>query len=188
MNRLRFLALAVAAALLLTGGCASRIFKETTEFGGRGSYMLVKPTSAGLSANAFADYTDFELTRLGDKTGGQTPSQVLAIMPTAFYEALAKANLPSSGGRTLLIRGDIWHYEKSGLFGQVFGPFEEALARVEFVDKASGRVVGEANIVGRTKTSRNQGPEEKGRGLARGIVKLIDDHFPASRKPPKTDS
>ena len=188
MNRLRFLALAVAAALLLTSGCASRIFKETTEFGGKGSYMLVKPTSAGLSVNAFADYTDFELTRLGDKTGGQTPPQVFSIMPMAFDEALAKANLPSTGGKTLLIRGDVWYYEKAGLFGQVFGPHEEALARIEFVDKASGRVLGEANIVGRTNTTRNQGPEEKGRGLARGIVKLIDRHFPPSRKPPKTDS
>lgn len=188
MNRLRFFALAVAAALLLTSGCASRIFKETTEFGGRGSYTLVKPTSAGLSAYTLADYTDFELTRLGDKTGGQTPPQVFAIMPMAFEKALAKANLPRSGGKTLLIRGDVWYYEKAGLFGQMFGPFEEALARVEFVDKASGRVIGEANIVGRTKTTRNQGPEQKGRGLARGIVKLIDDHFPPSRKPPKTDS
>ncbi len=182
----RLIMLIVAAGLLSSGGCASRIFKESTEWGGQGSYLTISAL-ATRSSTPFGDYTHFQLERLDDNSGGHTPAEVFATIPQYFAEELAERRLPNHEGKTMIIRGAIWHYEKAGLIGQVFGPQEEAIARVQFIDAESRRVLVEANIVGRTKTTQNQNPSEKARGLARGIVKVIDDRFPEANKLPEED-
>jgi hypothetical protein len=177
----RLIMLIVVTGLLLAGGCTSRIIREGTEFGGKGSYLTVSALSAR-SSTPFADYTRFQLEPLTDESGGATPREVFTLVSSYFREERAATRLPDREGKTMIIRGAIWYYEKAGLFGQLFGPQEEAIARVQFIDAESQRVLVEANIVGRTKTTRNQSPGEKARGLARGIVKVIDDRFPEATK------
>ena len=179
--------LLMALALLIpAGGCASRAFKEVTESGGQGSYLEVS-SLASRSSTPFADYTRFQLEPLTDESGGNTPPEVFSLVSSYFREELLERRLPDVEGKTLIIRGAIWHYEKEGLFGQLFGPQEEAIARVQFVDAESRRVLVTANIVGRTKTTRNQGPGGKARGIARGMVKVIDDRFPEANKIPEPE-
>jgi prophage DNA circulation protein len=65
---------------------------------------------------------------------------------------------------------------------QVFGPFEEVVARVELVDKASGTVLGVANCIGRSNTSVNKGVNKKAEGLSKAIAIWIGRSYPKSMK------
>jgi hypothetical protein len=64
------------------------------------------------------------------------------------------------------------------MMGYAFGNFEEVLARVEFVDKATNKVMGTANCIGRTAETVNVGVETKAEGLAKAIVNWIADRYP----------
>ena len=55
---------------------------------------------------------------------------------------------------------------------------EFAVARVEFVDKDSGKVLGRSSCVGRTTERVNLGVGKKAEGLAKAIVKWIDARYP----------
>ena len=182
----RLTMLIAVAGLLSSGGCASRILKESTEWGGQGSYLTIS-SLATRSSTPFGEYTRFQLERLTDDSGGHAPAEVFPLIASYFAEELTERRLPNHEGKTMIIRGAIWHYERAGLTGQVFGPQEEAIARVQFIDAESRRVLVEANVVGRTKTTQNQNPAEKARGLSRGIAKVIDDRFPEANKVPESE-
>lgn len=182
MNKTLLPVIVSLVALSSMAGCMSRAFKEATEFGGKGSYSEISPLPGGPGSTPLGAYTMFELEQLADDSGGHTPQEMFAALPDAFAEAISEKGLPHTSGKTLLVRGTVIYYESANLVGQAFGPLEEVVARVQLVDEATGRVLGEANVVGRTKTTRNQSPRQKAVGLARGIVKWIDENFPEQLK------
>jgi len=184
MMKLMRLIVVVGLAMLACQGCASRAIKEAIEFGGKGSFAMVAP-GPGERSVSLAGYTRFELEDLKDDSGGHAPAEFFYELPAAFTQALVDARIPDRSGRTLVVKGRVLYYESANLMGQVFGPHEEVVARVFLVDKESGRTICEANCVGRTKTTRNQGPRQKAVGLARGIAKLISENFPESEKLPE---
>ena len=167
------------------GGCMSRAIKEGLGLatGPAGVVLPVSPISQAKKDTALAAYTRFELVPFTDNFGGQVPRAVHWGLPAAFERELAKKNIRSRrGGRTLLIRGEIWHYETAALVSHVFGPLEELAARVSFIDKETGRVLGVYNCIGRSTQSVNQGLDKKIEGLAEAIVNVIVRHYPV---PPK---
>lgn len=157
-------------------GCLGRAISEGlgTVGGAKGGYSQVAPLPyTGLSV-----YTRFELGAIRDDFGGKVPPDLLAMLPMKLQAELSKLGLPDQpGGKTLLIRGAFLHYEEAGLFGNVFGPLEEVIARIELVDKATGKVLGTANCIGRTRETVNLGVEKKADGLALAIAKYIADHY-----------
>jgi hypothetical protein len=132
---------------------------------------------------SLGDYSRFEVVPFADQTGGRVPSEVPLFLPRDLDRSLAEDGIPYSGGKTLLVRGAYLYYENSDrVLDQVFGPFEEVVARVELVDKASGSVLGVANCVGRSDTSYNKGPAKKAEGLAKAIASWIGHSYPKSMK------
>ena len=109
---------------------------------------------------------------------GQTPRALFDLLGEKFALELAKTKLPVGGAKTLLGRGKVLHYEDSSTVGKAVGPVEFVVARIEFVDKGTDSVIGVANCVGRTTARVNLGAEEKAEGLARAIVKWIDERYP----------
>jgi hypothetical protein len=161
-------------------GCLGRAISEGvgTVEGAKGNYTQVAPLSYAGGTKPLAAYTRFELGYIKDNFGGRVPTDLLAMLPFKFQAELARLRLPDEpGGRTLLVRGAIWHYEETGLFGNVFGPLEETIARIELVDKATGKVLGTANCIGRTRETVNLGVEKKAEGLALAIAKYIADNY-----------
>ncbi len=74
------------------------------------------------------------------------------------------------------------HYEDSSVVGKALGPLEFVVARVQFVDKDSGKVLATVNCVGRTTTRVNLGVARKAEGLAKAIVRWIDERYPKDKR------
>lgn len=182
MKKLTFCVVLAAAAIV--SGC-SRAASEGIGIvtGAKGSFLPIRPQGADSHTPALGDYARFELGRIEDGIGGQTPAGLFAELPEAFRKELERAKLPNrEGGKTLLIRGRVIHYEDSNLLGFALGPLEEVIVLTQFVDKASDTVLGEANCIGRTKEAINAGAGKKAEGLAKAFVKWIESRFPADRK------
>ncbi len=173
----------VFAALLSTGsGCVGRAISEGLGkvTGAKGITIVIDPLSQRSRDIALVEYTRFELAPFTDEFG-KTPSALLPLLKDRFERQLAARKIANTGGKTLLIRGKIIHYEDATrAVSQVFGPFEEVVARVELVDKSSGKVLGVANCIGRSRETVNQGVEKKADGLAEAIVSWIAAHYPKS--------
>ncbi len=169
---------AILTASLAATGCTTAL-KEGAglALGAKGSVTSLRGSAAGDTA-ALAGYDNFELGILTDDMNGQTPREMFDLLGEQFTLALAKKKLPVGGAKTLLARGRVLHYEDSSRAGKALGPVEFVVARIEFVDKATGSVLGVANCVGRTTARVNLGPEKKAQGLARAIVKWIDQRYP----------
>jgi hypothetical protein len=172
----------VISAPLMLDGCVGRVVSEGLGkvTGPKGITAEVQPVSSMRRDVSLEDYTQFKIERFTDNFGGRTPQRLLSMLPGQFYRELAKAKIHSrAGGKTLLIRGQVIHYEDSSTaMSQVFGPFEEVVARVELVDAESGKTLGVANCIGRSRETVNQGVEKKTEGLAEAIAGWIASHYP----------
>jgi len=175
MRNKSLLIFTVVLAAALAPGCISRAIKEgaSVAIGAKGVLAEVQqPASLGA-------YTRFELGEFTDGMGGQIPKDLWTHLPQKFAQQLAEEKLTGlSGGKTLVLRGTILHYEGEGLTGLIFGDFEEVIARVEMVDQASGAVLGTANCIGRTTTTARKGVENKADGLAKALASWIAKNSP----------
>lgn len=170
----------LVAAVLSCGGCG-RFFGEGLEAvrGAKGNYIALQPPGWDRLQAPLSEYSDFKLGAIEDSFGGLVPPELFQVLEGKFERELVEAKLPTKpGGKTLLIRGKIYHYEKSGLFGNVFGPHEEVVARMELVDKKTGKVIAIANCIGRTNKSVNLGVDKKADGLVKAIVKWLASGYP----------
>lgn len=161
-------------------GCGTAI-KEGVGIarGAKGVYAPIQPIAASAEARPLGAYRRFELGTIADDFGGKTPSQFLPLLRQAFAEQLADSDLPNSpGGKTLLIRGKILHYESEDLLGVAVGPLEQVVVRAELVDKDTGQVLGTANCIGRTTERVNLGVAKKADGLAKAFISWIESRYP----------
>jgi hypothetical protein len=147
--------------------------------GAQYSYEEVQPAAPARDERTLGEYKRFELGSFTDDMGGKVPRAFFEYLPTQFNIALAKKKLPDEvGGKTLLVRGKVVHYESESLGAVLISPLEEVVARVELVDKQSGKVIGVANCVGRSTARTTMGVESMAQGLSRGIVGWIDSRYP----------
>lgn len=184
MDRQTTLAASLIALAMLLGGCLSRGIKEGLGIatGGKGVSIVLQPVPAGAYASPLGAYERFELGKISDAMG-KTPLEFFRLLPVELDKQLADKRIPNlTSGKTLVIEGEILHYESSGLSGQIFGPLEEVVARIRLVDKDSGRTLGKANCVGRTKESVNVGVPSKAEGMAKAIVGWIDKLYPEDKR------
>jgi hypothetical protein len=182
--------LLAAAVTMVAPGCVGRMFTEGSGavMGAKGTFMPIVHLSQSTADRPLSGYTRFEVADFTDNIGGRAPADFLPYLSNAFPVQARKAGLPDNpGGRALLLRGKIVHYESSSTVGFVLGPLEEVVARCEMVDKATGRVLATANCIGRTEAAVNSGTRSKAEGLAKALVKWIESGFPESQKIRKKD-
>jgi len=163
-----------------TMGCSTAI-KEGVGVarGAKGTYTPLQPLAAEEEARPLGEYTRFELGTIEDDFGGQTPSEFFPLLQEAFTKQLEDSRLPNeAGGKTLLIRGKILHYESEGMVGVAIGPLEEVVCRTELVDKSTGRVLATGNCIGRTTERVNLGVQKKADGLAKAFIAWIENRYP----------
>jgi hypothetical protein len=179
-----FLLVAVAVMPGLLGGCLSRAIKEGAgvALGPKGVYAE-KNSMGPEEARPLAGYQNFQMGSLVDGFGGQTPAEFMARLKQEVPTQLQEHKLPTNAaGETCLINIRVIYYEKAGITGQAFGPFEEAVTQVDLVDKTTGKVVGIANVIGRSAETVNQGAEKKAIGVAKGVASWIQKRYPEPEK------
>jgi hypothetical protein len=170
MKKMSMMVLLVVVCVGSTG-CVSRAIKE-----GVGTVTGAKGVYAPLTETAdLADYGNFEVQRFTDESNGRALKEFFAVLPMKIEEQLTKDELDTNSGKTAVISGVTIYYEKAGLTGQAFGPFEEAITEVTLTDKGTGQFLGKATCIGRSTQTVNQGAEKKAEGVAKGIAKWIDD-------------
>ena len=184
MTRATCILIVVTVAGLALTGCARAAGEAFEAFrGAKGIYVPIVPVAETKEARPLGQYTRFELGEIQDAFGGSVPPELFRQLPAKFAEEIEKAKLPNDpSGKTLLVRGKIYHYEDEGLVGMMLGPLEEVVARIELVDKDSGRVIGVANCIGRTTKAAGKGVPKKAEGLARAIVSWIKSGYPEPEK------
>jgi len=166
-------------------GCIGTAISEGAGvlLGPKGVYAEIQPVGATKDARPLGEYTRFELGEISDQMGGKVPRDLWTYLPGEFRRELNGNKLPDErGGKTLLVRGAVLHYEDASLLGFVAGPLEEVVTRIELVDKGSNKVLGTANCIGRTTERVNAGVKEKAQGLAKAIVSWIDARYPKERR------
>ncbi len=178
--RLSILIITLTVSLFFVEGCMTAA-KEGIGVvrGASGVYAPTLLVAADKDARPLGQYRRFEIGEFVDDFGGKVPPSLLGHFRASFGEQLAKKKIPNEpAGKTLLIQGRILHYESASTLGVALGPLEEILARVQLVDKETGKVLGEANCIGRTTNRVNIGIDKKGQGLAKAIVSWIDSRYP----------
>jgi len=179
MRKLIVLMMLVSCVSLSTG-CMSRAIKEGVgvAMGAKGVSFISSGFAGGEVAAPLGTFTRFQVDSFVNQSPVAVPATVNAMLPQYVAEELQKKKIPNvADGRTLTIRGAYIYYEDaSKATDQVFGPFEEVIARVQFL--AGGNLVGEAICVGRSGETVNMGPDKKASGLAKAIANLIDKHYP----------
>jgi hypothetical protein len=187
--RLRTVAALLMIGLLpLAGGCYSRLAKEGLGVvaGAKGILVVTSGIGENDPACPLGSYQRFELGKFTDDMGGRAPAELFACLPEEFAKALRAAKIPNArSGKTLLVRGKVIYYEEADkLTDQAFGPLEEVVARVEFVDisGAAERVLAKADCVGRSNATTTQGVGMKAEGLAKALVKWISSNYPKEQR------
>lgn len=170
MRRMTMTLLLLAVCVGSTG-CVSRAIKE-----GVGTVTGAKGVYAPLTQAAdLSDYGTFEVARFTDDSGGRSPAELFSLLPIKIESRLKEDEVDIGMGKTAVISGEVIYYEKAGITGQAFGPFEEAITEVTLTDKGTGQVLGKATCIGRSTQTVNQGIEKKAEGIAKGIAKWIED-------------
>ena len=174
------LALVLLACAMISTGCVSRAIKEGVgvAFGPKGVSVPIQP----IAENMAGKYYVFQVEPFADETPSGVPQIVKDTLAPQVQQKMAefydsRKILPQTGAESLTIRGSFIYYEDANnTTDQVFGPFEELLARVRLY--SGRRLVGEAYCVGRSTESVNKGPEKKAQGLAKAIVNWIATAYP----------
>lgn len=178
-------AMLAVMGLAAASGCTGRLVKEGLGgvTGGSGSVFVLAEQSGYSLPDSLAAYRSFELGAFSDDMLGRAPAGLQMYLSDAFAKALKGAKIANAPkGKTLLIRGRILHYEDASRLTKQLNPLEEAVARVEFVDKATGQVLCTANCVGRTDSTSSMGVRHKAEGLAKAILKYIDPRYPKDQR------
>ncbi|MCP4378050.1 MAG: hypothetical protein GY794_17985 [bacterium] len=173
MKRLVLLGL-TAGLLMSTGGCISRAAKEAL-LSPKGFTVPIKMVAANQNM-----YSKVQFQAFGNSGITTMPADMNEVLHASLVAQVAEldpedAILDPTANRTVLVRGQYLYYEEAGgILDQAFGPFEEIIAMVELVDQPTGKVIAKGYCVGRTGTTRLQGPRRKAEGMSKAIIELIE--------------
>ena len=84
--------------------------------------------------------------------------------------AAARGLAPEGEQAALALSGEIVHYETADTVDTAIGPMEEVIVRMRLCDGQTGKVICQANLVGRSKATTSGGP----RNLSEGVGKALD--------------
>ena len=179
MTRIAIATVLFAASAMLGTGCTAAMETYRGITGAQYGYEEIQPPAASYDVQALAAYTRFDLGQFTDDMGGRVPRDFFEYLPGEFQTALVKWKMPNDPrGKALLIRGRVLHFESESLGGMLVSPMVEVVARVELVDKASGKVLGTANCIGRSTARTTQTVRNMSEGMGRAIVSWIDSRYP----------
>jgi hypothetical protein len=167
-------------AMVAGQGC-SRLIDEGIEkgMGPTAKVLPMDPQWPEKDQTYLESYKNFEVGTLKTEFP-PVPQAFMEYLPQRLNEQLNSKNLPmDKNAKTLVINITVIAYQPVSSYHVALGPTEEVVARVELVDKASGKLVGKAVCIGRTYQSIGLGTKWKAWGLCRAIVNdWINEYYP----------
>lgn len=169
---IRRLWIAAMAISLLIGntGCLSRLLREGAGAvrGARGKVVPIQAPSE------LGGYRGLRISSLIVSSRLLAPDDLAELVRDAFARAVAEnTTLTPDGTPRLLLSGEVIHFERGGAVDTVIGPLEEVIIRAKLTDEAAGKVVAEANLVGRSKATTSGGAENLSQGAGRALIKWL---------------
>jgi hypothetical protein len=173
--------LLVSGILTLCSGCLGRLVSEGAGAvtGARGKAVEIQPIRSG---QPLGEYGSIEFEPLRSDIGAHAPERVLQRIPTETVRMLREDKLFAGGGRPLKISGRVIHYETGGTVDKAIGPLQEVIARITLSDGTTGAAIGEANVIGRAKSTTASGEENLAEGCAKGIAGWIRKNHPGAKE------
>ncbi len=174
--------------VLFSVGCAGFVARaglaEVT--GGKGLLTVIKNPPYG----QIYKYKYVKIERFGNTVNGILPAGTISILYASCVDELLNDHAPFKLARdnppanqTLIIRGRIIHYNPAGGLSAVLGKFSQLICRIELVDGATSKVIGQANCIGFSKAILRAGTEELSKEVAHSLRKWLLQLKP----PPETD-
>lgn len=166
---IRRVTVTLAAALsILSFGCMGRLISEGM---GGATGAAGKVVEIGMTPD-LTKYKGLRIEAITVAPGLQAPSEMPAMIGSDLAAAAQKRGLITEGQPGITLSGQVVHYESSSTVDTAIGPLEEAVLRAKLTD-ASGTVVAEAQLVGRSKATSSSGAKNVSEGVAKAFDKWL---------------
>lgn len=166
MSRTVTMMLALAALGIGCTGCMSRMISEGA---GAATGASGKMVSSEMTPD-LTKYKGLAIETISVAPGLQAPAEMPSLLQTSLANAGAKMGLQPEGTPSLKLSGQIAHYETAGTVDTAIGPLAEVIVRMKMIDAQSNKVIGQANLIGRSKATSSSSPKN----LADGVGKALD--------------
>ena len=167
MSRLAIIVVLLVCAV--QAGCMSRARREVVgAVRGASGKVVTRESPPNL-----AHFQGMSVDSIQVAAGLEVPSEIPAMVRQAYLDAGADLGLPPSGSPTLKVSGEIIHYETAGTIDHAIGPLEEIILRTRLRESGSEQILGEANLVGRSKTTTSSGLHNLAKGAGKALKKWL---------------
>ncbi len=146
-------------------GCIGRIFSEGMGAATGASGRVVDNATTPL----LTEYKGLHVEPITVAAGSQAPSDMPDMVQADFEAAAGKMGLSPREKPELKLVGEIIHYESSSTVDSAIGPLAEVIVRAKLIDARSGKVLAEANLVGRSKATTSSGAKHLSAGLGKAL-------------------
>jgi hypothetical protein len=190
LNTRKFCYLAIVSILFLAG-CSQGI-KEGYHslMGSSGKTVLLSGDKDKLSHLAL-EYGSVQVEPFTNDVGPSCPQAFLDNLPQAISDQLKfrprsvtdtvtlkkKEEMgpffTGPSDKILLIKGKVIQYDIGSTVDKVTSPLDEAICRVQILDKSSNTLLAEVNCTGRVKSALRSGPIELAKGIGKSVNKLL---------------
>lgn len=168
MVRTMIMTLTAVAVSILSLGCVGRLISEGV---GGATGASGKVVEIGMTPD-LTKYKGLRIEPITVAPGLQAPSEMPAMIGSDLAAAAQKRGLMTEGQPGLKLSGQIVHYESSSTVDTAIGPLEEVVLRTKLTD-ASGNVVAEANLIGRSKATSSSGAKNVSEGVGKALGKWL---------------
>lgn len=163
--------LMVVALCGLSFGCFSRMFSEGA---GSATGASGKSVDSG-TAQDFSSYHSLHIEPITVARGLQTPAGMSSMIRSDLVAVADKRGLGRDREPALRLSGEIVHYESGSTIDTVLGPLEEVVVRAVLTDVQTGQVVGETNLIGRSKATSSSGAVNLSAGVGKALNEWLGD-------------
>jgi len=159
-------------SILLNGGCGRVIGEGAGVVMGASGKVVAQRNPTSL-----AKYNGLKVESITVAGGIYAPSGLPGMIRSQFEKAAREElHLTSSGNPAIAVSGEVVHYEVGGMSDELMGPLQEVVVHTRLTDAESGQLLGEANLVGRAKSSSSSGADNLAEGAAKALEKWLKEY------------
>jgi len=152
-------------------GCWSRMIREGAgaATGASGKVFELRPPGS------LTQYKGMKIESTEVTQGLEVDDGLASLVDQLYSDYAQKAGLTTDGTPCLAIKGEIIHYESGGAVNKAIGPFSEIIVRTKMSDAGSGDLLGEANLIGRSKAITSSGKDNLSEGAGKALKKWLKE-------------
>jgi hypothetical protein len=125
-----------------------------------------------------ADLTRYKGVRLEPITAApelRVPPEMPTMIRADLTTVAAARGLTPAGDPGLTLSAEVIHYEAAGAIDSAIGPLAEVIVRAKLADTQTGKIVEQANLIGRSKATMSSSPKDLSAGVGKALDKWLKD-------------